>query len=135
MTVCVCVVCVCCRVCACCRVCVYCAGHGVMPDAVRAGGGDSVQAGPREEGHHPRDLVGEAAGDYTHTHTVHTQYTQYTPYTQDTHKAHTHTHKQNTQSTPKQPQHTNTQHRHKPTPTPEEDSGGREYRTEVDSDK
>ncbi len=27
-------------------------GHGVLPDAVRAGGGDPVQAGARKEGHH-----------------------------------------------------------------------------------
>lgn len=49
-------------------------GHGLLPDAVGARGGDPVQAGAREEGHHQGNMVGEASGDYsawymeTHTH-------------------------------------------------------------------
>lgn len=34
------------------HVCVCSLGHGVLPDAVRARGGDPIQAGAREEGHH-----------------------------------------------------------------------------------
>lgn len=38
-------------------------GHGFLPHAVRAGGGDPVQTRPRAAGDHPPDLVGEAAGE------------------------------------------------------------------------
>lgn len=38
-----------------------------MSDAVGTGRGDSVQAGARTPGHHPRDLVGAFAGNYKHT--------------------------------------------------------------------
>lgn len=37
-------------------------GHGILPDAVRAGGGNPVQAGSRKEGHHQGNMVGEASG-------------------------------------------------------------------------
>lgn len=37
-------------------------GHGVVWDAVRAGGSHPVQTGAREEGHHQGDVVGEAPG-------------------------------------------------------------------------
>lgn len=46
-------------------VCVCSLGHGVLPDAVRARGGDPVQAGAREEGHHQGNMVGEASGNYS----------------------------------------------------------------------
>ena len=55
--------------------CVCFLGHGILPDAVRARGGDPVQAGAREEGHHQGNMVGEASGNHstwymeTHTHT------------------------------------------------------------------
>lgn len=55
-------------------VCACFLGHGILPDAVRARGGNSVQAGAREEGHHQGNMVGEASGNYrtwymdTHNH-------------------------------------------------------------------
>lgn len=46
------------------NVCVSFTGHGILPDAVRARGGDPVQTGAREEGHHQGNMVGEASGNY-----------------------------------------------------------------------
>lgn len=43
-------------------VCLF-VGHGVLPDAVRARGGNPIQAGAREERHHSGNMVGEASGD------------------------------------------------------------------------
>lgn len=60
--------------------CLWCfLGYGVLPDAVRAGGGDPIQAGPREKGHHQGDMVGEAPGSYGDDNWTHTLHSRATP--------------------------------------------------------